>query len=52
MAATSGWWHLDCSVELNDDDLEHIAEYIKDGFTQGEIVGSDEDELEYEMEVE
>lgn len=31
-------WQLTYSEELNDDDREHIAELIKEGYTSGEIV--------------
>ena len=46
MASKNGWWTLECTVEPTDTDLEHIAEAIKDGFTEGEIIedeGGDED---------
>jgi hypothetical protein len=44
-----GWWSLDTvkkdskgnDVELNDDDLNHIAELIKEGYTSGEIVNEE-----------
>ena len=47
-----GWWKLEAwkedskgnSLELDDADLEHIAEAIKEGYTQGEVVDSDEEE--------
>ena len=37
-----GWWKLDAwkdnEEELTDADKEHIAEAIKEGYTDGEIV--------------
>lgn len=47
-----GWWKLEACkqdsegdlVELDDADLEHIAEAIKEGYTQGGVVDSDEEE--------
>ena len=40
------WWNLVISdypaYVPNDVDLEHIAELIKQGFTQGELVQEDE----------
>ena len=47
MAKESGWWSLDCTVEPNDTDLEHIIELIRMGFTSGEVAG-DEEEFEEE----
>jgi len=46
-----GWWKLEAwkedskgnDVELDDADLEHIAEAIKEGYTQGEVVNSDDE---------
>jgi len=42
MAKNRGWWQLTLTGnsvnELNDTDLEHIAQCIIDGYTQGEIV--------------
>lgn len=43
MAKERGWWEIKFTVEPNDVDLEHIAELIKQGYTNGEIV---EDEPE------
>ena len=43
MANKSGWWTLEIKnefeeeVELDDTDLGHIAELIKEGYTEGEI---------------
>lgn len=36
----SSWWKIEFTdgVEPNDSDLYHIAELIKDGYTEGEIV--------------
>ncbi len=44
-----GWWMIEASkqdsngedIELDDTDLEHIAELIKEGFTSGEVVDGD-----------
>lgn len=44
-----GWWKLEAwkedgkgnDVELSEADLEHIAEEIKKGYTQGEVVDGD-----------
>lgn len=45
MAKERGWWSLSCTVEPDEADLDHIAQLIQDGFTEGEIVGGDpEDE--------
>ena len=41
-----GWWKLEAwkgtikgtEAELTDEDKEHIAEQIKQGYTQGEII--------------
>lgn len=45
-----GWWRLETwkednegkAIDLNDADLEHIAEQIKEGFTNGEVVDGDD----------
>ena len=50
MAKESGWWKLDCTVEPDDSDLEHIAELIKEGYVEGEICADDSDEEECEDE--
>jgi hypothetical protein len=47
-----GWWSLETwkedsnghETDLNNDDREHIAELIKQGYTQGEVVDGDEEE--------
>lgn len=47
-----GWWKLEAwkesvdgeAVELDDVDLDHIAELIKEGYTSGEVVDSDPEE--------
>lgn len=45
MANKSGWWSLDTGdAELDDSDLEQIAELIKEGYTSGEIYETEEDE--------
>lgn len=44
MADKRGWWQLVVvpdGVELSDVDIEHIADSIRDGMTQGEIVADD-----------
>jgi hypothetical protein len=42
-----GWWELKTEgEELNDIDREHIAKMIIQGYTGGEIVHEEEDELE------
>jgi len=48
MANKSGWWNLviDNDVELDDADLEHIADLIKEGYTSGEVCGSEDEEDE------
>ena len=38
-----GWWKIDYTIEPNDSDLEHIAEEIKKGMHQGELI-QEEDE--------
>jgi len=51
-----GYWNLDTQkldaegneIELNLDDLGHIAEAIQQGFTSGEIIDEDEEEEEEE----
>jgi hypothetical protein len=43
MAKESGWWELTTTIELDDIDLDHIVEMIKQGYTSGEIC---EDEKE------
>jgi len=42
----NGWWSVsfDFNGEVSDDTLNHIADCIKKGFTQGEII----EELEVE----
>ena len=42
----NGWWSIsfDFDGEVSDDTLNHIADCIKKGFTQGEII----EELEVE----
>jgi len=51
MANKSGWWTIEYKneheeeIELDDVDLDHIAELVKEGFTEGEILKTwDEDE--------
>jgi hypothetical protein len=40
----TGWWTLDATCDLTDEDREHIAALIRDGFTEGQVVHEDEDE--------
>lgn len=51
-----GWWTLEASkqdtegndIELNMDDLGHIAEAIQQGFTSGAVYDLDEEEEDSE----
>ncbi len=45
MATESGWWTLDINTEAEQVDLDHIGDMIKQGYTSGEICGT-EGELE------
>jgi hypothetical protein len=36
--AQTGWWTLAATCDLTDEDREHIAAQIRDGFTEGQIV--------------
>lgn len=38
MAKDRGWWSITFTVEPSGQDIEHIAELIKEGYTSGEIV--------------
>ena len=38
-----GWWKIDYTIEPNDIDLEHIAEEVKKGNEQGEIIQEDDE---------
>jgi hypothetical protein len=42
-----GWWTLETTVELNDNDRQHITELIADGFTSGEILQEEDDQEEW-----
>lgn len=50
MAKNPGWWKLTITptteedVEPYDSDREHIADSIKQGFTEGEIVQDEDNE--------
>lgn len=44
MATERGSWHLNVNVELSDLDREHIADAIREGFTEGEIVAGGADD--------
>lgn len=46
MAAQQGWWKLDVNVELSATDRERIAEAIRKGFIEGQIL-SDVEESGY-----
>lgn len=47
-----GWWKLEAwkkdskgnDVDLSDVDLEHIADCIKQGYIEGDVIDSDEEE--------
>lgn len=41
MANNNGWWSLTTNINPNQNDLEHIAELIRKGFTSGEIIRED-----------
>ncbi len=43
MDAKNGWWTLNTTIEPNEVDLEYIAEKIKEGYTEGEIVQEQND---------
>lgn len=42
MAKEGGWWTLSTTIEPDEIDLDHIAERIKEGYTQGEICATEE----------
>jgi len=50
MAARRGWWHLELENnsynDLENYDLEHIAECIKDGCWGGEIVETEKEDYD------
>ena len=50
MKTKKSWWSLtiqDCSnFDLNDDDLRHISEMIKQGYHQGELIQEDNEDNE------
>jgi hypothetical protein len=51
MAKRFGWWKIEFTEEPEQDDLDHIAQLIKDGYTEGEIADSSfEEYLESETE--
>lgn len=39
-----GWWDLKTTIPPTEDDLEHIAKCIKEGYTSGEIVNDEEED--------
>jgi len=40
-----GWWKIDYTIEPNEIDLEHIAEEIKKGNDQGEIIQEEDEKI-------
>lgn len=44
----TGWWKITYTIEPDENTLEHIAELIKEGYTQGEMIVHDEIEDEEE----
>ena len=44
MASESGSWELKTTGDVNQVDLDHIAEMVKQGYTSGEIVEDDVEE--------
>lgn len=47
MITRRGWWSLDIEGvdELNDNDREHIAQKITEGFLSGEIIQEDDGDI-------
>jgi len=48
MANKSGYWKLiiDDDIELNNEDWDHIAEMIRQEYTEGEICETVEEDME------
>ncbi len=44
MADEQGWWWFKSNVGLSEEDLEHIGEAIKNGFTEGNVVKANDNE--------
>jgi hypothetical protein len=44
MAKERGWWTLETTVSVNRDDRQHIADLITQGYTEGEINKTEDDE--------
>ena len=40
----TGWWKIEFTIEPDEYDRDHIAELIKQGFTEGEIVQEETEE--------
>ena len=38
------WWKLEYDVDLDEADIDHIADLIREGFTAGEIIHEEEEE--------
>jgi hypothetical protein len=52
MATEQGWWNFTANVDLSQADLEHIAEMITQGFTEGQVAAdpSEDDYTEFERD--
>jgi len=46
MVVKTGWWTIEFTIEPRDCDLEHIAELIKEGYTEGEMTQEYDEEEE------
>jgi hypothetical protein len=46
MAKERGWWKLNVNVEIDDCDREHIAHCIIEGYNEGEICVTDQEDEE------
>jgi hypothetical protein len=44
----TGWWEITFTIEPDEITLEHIAELIKDGYTEGEMSVFEEEDEELE----
>ena len=38
------WWDITFTGDPTDDDLEHVAELIKQGFTSGQLINDEDDD--------
>ena len=45
----TGWWKIEYTIKPDEYDLDHIAELIRQGFTEGEIVQEEEAEAAIEV---